>query len=164
MNHEKKSTQWTDPRPLPSGWQERLDPTSRRKFYVNHNTRKTSWNDPRPPLESLMKAGRIANALPQNSHKLMAELNSGERWTGLCAVENVDEPPVELKNINFGGITTRFVNGDFVTECTVSDLPSTLTYSEFGKKALAELHMTDLQADFSYINNSVSTHTCFIYN
>jgi len=53
VNHVTKSTQWTDPRPLPPGWEEKND-ANHRTYYVNHVTKTTQWEDPRPPLQPVM--------------------------------------------------------------------------------------------------------------
>jgi hypothetical protein len=50
VNHQTKTTQWTDPRPLPEGWQVKFDERLKRHYYVNHVMKTTQWDDPRPPL------------------------------------------------------------------------------------------------------------------
>ena len=50
VNHNTKSTQWEDPRPLPLGWEVKFDERLKRKYFVDHNTQSTHWQDPRPPV------------------------------------------------------------------------------------------------------------------
>ena len=50
VNHNTKSTQWEDPRPLPLGWEVKYDERLKRKYYVDHNNKTTAWTDPRPPV------------------------------------------------------------------------------------------------------------------
>jgi hypothetical protein len=50
VNHNLKSTQWEDPRPLPLGWEVKFDERLKRKYFVDHNTQSTHWQDPRPPV------------------------------------------------------------------------------------------------------------------
>ncbi|CAH8491681.1 unnamed protein product [Dicrocoelium dendriticum] len=38
---------FSDGRPLPAGWERRIDPTTQRIYYVNHINRITQWEDPR---------------------------------------------------------------------------------------------------------------------
>ena len=48
VNHNTKTTQWEDPRPLPLGWEVKTDERLKRKYYIDHNTQTTHWEDPRP--------------------------------------------------------------------------------------------------------------------
>jgi hypothetical protein len=48
VDHNKRTTTWEDPRPLPSGWEARMH--QGRVYYLNHNNRQTSWDDPRPAI------------------------------------------------------------------------------------------------------------------
>ena len=50
VNHNTKTTQWEDPRPLPLGWEVKYDERLKRKYYVDHNNKTTAWTDPRPPV------------------------------------------------------------------------------------------------------------------
>lgn len=50
VDHTRKCTTWDDPRPMPPGWEMKMDEKMKRRYFVDHNTRSTSWNDPRPPL------------------------------------------------------------------------------------------------------------------
>lgn len=49
VNHANKSTTWKDPRPLPPGWDMKLDKTKNKPYFVDHIKKKTQWQDPRPP-------------------------------------------------------------------------------------------------------------------
>lgn len=50
-NDNTRRTQWEDPRPLPEGWEEKIDPGTRARYYANHKAKTTQWGDPRPPLD-----------------------------------------------------------------------------------------------------------------
>jgi len=50
VNHQTKTTQWGDPRPLPEGWQMKYDERMKRHYYINHVAKSTTWDDPRQPL------------------------------------------------------------------------------------------------------------------
>ncbi|TGZ69680.1 hypothetical protein CRM22_003589 [Opisthorchis felineus] len=42
-----KQQTFSDSRPLPVGWERRIDPASQRIYYVNHISKITQWEDPR---------------------------------------------------------------------------------------------------------------------
>ncbi|KER33039.1 hypothetical protein T265_00947 [Opisthorchis viverrini] len=42
-----KQQTFSDSRPLPMGWERRIDPASQRIYYVNHISKITQWEDPR---------------------------------------------------------------------------------------------------------------------
>lgn len=48
VNHGNRETSWVDPRPLPDGWEQRVDQKTRRKYFANHLMKITQWHDPRP--------------------------------------------------------------------------------------------------------------------
>jgi len=50
VNHNHKTTQWEDPRPLPLGWEMKHDERLKRNYFVDHNNKTTTWKDPRPPI------------------------------------------------------------------------------------------------------------------
>jgi len=50
IDHNRKTTQWEDPRPLPPGWSMKIDPASGRPYFLDHNNKTTTWIDPRPPI------------------------------------------------------------------------------------------------------------------
>ena len=50
INHNSRSTTWTDPRPLPTGWEVRVDASSNRPYFIDHVNKKTCWVDPRPGI------------------------------------------------------------------------------------------------------------------
>ncbi|KAF7260075.1 hypothetical protein EG68_02487 [Paragonimus skrjabini miyazakii] len=47
LNAQCKPQTFSDGRPLPVGWERRIDPTSQRIYYVNHINKITQWEDPR---------------------------------------------------------------------------------------------------------------------
>jgi len=49
-NDLTRKTQWEDPRPLPEGWEEKVDGATRQKYFANHITKTTQWADPRPVM------------------------------------------------------------------------------------------------------------------
>ena len=49
LNHEHKTTTWTDPRPLPSGYEMKKN-NKGQIYFVNHHEKTTQWNDPRPDI------------------------------------------------------------------------------------------------------------------
>jgi len=63
VDHNHRTTSWDDPRPLPPGWECKIDEKTRRPYYVDHNTRSTSWNDPRPPI--VLPVPRPAEGVPR---------------------------------------------------------------------------------------------------
>ena len=82
VNHFTKTTQWEDPRPLPLGWEVRMDDRLKRKYFIDHNTQTTHWDDPRPrivvasravvPIAAPMAAGANTPA-NQTSRALAAQ-------------------------------------------------------------------------------------------
>lgn len=48
VDHNAHETSWVDPRPMPNGWEQKFEPTSRRRYFANHLTKSTQWHDPRP--------------------------------------------------------------------------------------------------------------------
>lgn len=46
-DHRTKKTTWQDPRFLPTGWDQRIDPISNRVYFAYHRTQQTTFVDPR---------------------------------------------------------------------------------------------------------------------
>ena len=68
VNHNTKSTQWEDPRPLPLGWEVKYDERLKRKYYVDHNSKTTAWTDPRPPVVISRAVVPVAQPIAQTAN------------------------------------------------------------------------------------------------
>lgn len=87
VNHNTKTTTWTDPRPLPRGWDMKLEKGKNKPYFVDHIKKKTQWTDPRPPPK--MPAPRSPlyldyNKIPLDFAKTM--VTQGREM--LCSVHN----------------------------------------------------------------------------
>jgi len=69
VNHNRKETSWVDPRPMPSGWEEKYDPNTKRKYYANHLAKTTQWHDPRP--EPIIGVATPVNELSSEFKKMV---------------------------------------------------------------------------------------------
>eukprot|EP00475_Leptophrys_vorax_P007952 TRINITY_DN1508_c0_g1_i2.p1 TRINITY_DN1508_c0_g1~~TRINITY_DN1508_c0_g1_i2.p1 ORF type:complete len:1085 (+),score=304.16 TRINITY_DN1508_c0_g1_i2:74-3256(+) len=50
VDHFTKTTSWTAPAALPSGWERRYDSVSQRVYYANASTKTTQWDPPVAPV------------------------------------------------------------------------------------------------------------------
>jgi uncharacterized protein YbdZ (MbtH family) len=66
VDHINKSTSWEDPRPLPAGWEMKVDEKQKRRYFVCHATRSTTWNDPRPPIVLPIPRPAVSPVAEQN--------------------------------------------------------------------------------------------------
>ena len=78
VNHNTKTTQWEDPRPLPLGWEVKYDERLKRKYYVDHNTKTTAWTDPRPPVVISRAVVPVAQPLAATASNASGS-NSGQQ-------------------------------------------------------------------------------------
>lgn len=84
VDHVRKCTSWEDPRPLPMGWECKLDEKLKRKYFVDHSTRSTSWTDPRPPIVlSVPRSAPVVAPNPNSSAEGMpSSIGSGTSSSG----------------------------------------------------------------------------------
>lgn len=70
VNHRTRETSWQPPiapcsRPLPSGWEIRVDPQSSRPFFLNHQDGTTHWDIPESAFQTAQGAPNSNDHAPR---------------------------------------------------------------------------------------------------